>query len=250
MYICVIYDKTIFDIFIHMKHYVYKIEDTKTKHFYFGSRSCNCEPSDDEYIGSMKVWKPNKSNLLKTIIKDDFLNREDAIQYESQLISEHIKDELNENYHIPTNGFHTTGMKFSNEHIQKLKKSHCGKNNHMFGKFKNEHQAFGKKRSDEWKLNRSIQTKGENNPMYGKFGKNHPKYGKKHTNETKLKQSISQLGEKNHRFGKHHTDDAKKKLSEYRLGVPRPKATCPHCNKIGGAPQMMRWHFDNCKLKK
>ena len=27
------------------------------------------------------------------------------------------------------------------------------------------------------------------------------------------------------------------------------KIQCPHCNKIGAKPSMMRWHFDNCKLK-
>ena len=23
---------------------------------------------------------------------------------------------------------------------------------------------------------------------------------------------------------------------------------CPHCDKIGTKPTMVRWHFDNCKL--
>jgi hypothetical protein len=26
--------------------------------------------------------------------------------------------------------------------------------------------------------------------------------------------------------------------------------TCPHCNKIGGATMMKRWHLDNCKFIK
>lgn len=26
--------------------------------------------------------------------------------------------------------------------------------------------------------------------------------------------------------------------------------TCPHCNKSGSKPAMVRWHFDNCKQKK
>lgn len=28
---------------------------------------------------------------------------------------------------------------------------------------------------------------------------------------------------------------------------PKRKIECPHCNKIGGIPQMKQWHFDNCK---
>jgi hypothetical protein len=27
------------------------------------------------------------------------------------------------------------------------------------------------------------------------------------------------------------------------------QVTCPYCNKIGNKPIMMRWHFNNCKLK-
>lgn len=22
---------------------------------------------------------------------------------------------------------------------------------------------------------------------------------------------------------------------------------CPHCDKVGGKPQMIQWHFNNCK---
>lgn len=49
-----------------------------------------------------------------------------------------------------------------------------------------------------------------------------------------------------------------KKLSELRKGTGNPaygknwnhkSVVCPHCNKIGGGGSMMRWHFDNCKLK-
>jgi hypothetical protein len=92
-----------------MKHYVYKIEDSITNEFYFGSRTCKCNPSNDKYMGSMQTWKPNKLNLTKTILCDEFLNREDAILMEAQLISEHINNPLNRNYYIPNKGFHTVG---------------------------------------------------------------------------------------------------------------------------------------------
>ena len=32
-------------------------------------------------------------------------------------------------------------------------------------------------------------------------------------------------------------------------GVPKPRLTCPHCNKTGGKPQMIQYHFDRCKFK-
>jgi len=39
------------------------------------------------------------------------------------------------------------------------------------------------------------------------------------------------------------------RLSASKTGVPRMKMTCPHCGKVGGAGNMNRWHFDNCKNK-
>lgn len=73
-------------------------------------------------------------------------------------------------------------------------------------------------------------------------------------------------GEKNNFHGKTHSDEAKEKMRQKKLGStlseehkqkvgealkgkPKPKLTCPHCGKTGGAPQMKRHHFDNCKEK-
>lgn len=49
--------------------------------------------------------------------------------------------------------------------------------------------------------------------------------------------------------GKVLTTEHKLKLSIAKLGKPKPKLTCPICNKIGGEPQMKRWHFENCRYK-
>jgi len=38
-------------------------------------------------------------------------------------------------------------------------------------------------------------------------------------------------------------------LSQLRLkGVSKPLLKCPHCDKVGGRPQMIQWHFDNCPV--
>jgi hypothetical protein len=58
----------------------------------------------------MRTWKPDKCKLKKTIIKDDFKCKEDAILFEADLITNHINDELNRNYHIPPNKFHSFGF--------------------------------------------------------------------------------------------------------------------------------------------
>ena len=58
----------------------------KTGEFYIGSRSSKKHPTLDSYLGSMKTWKPDKTKLLKIILKDDFCDRESTILYESNEI--------------------------------------------------------------------------------------------------------------------------------------------------------------------
>lgn len=43
------------------------------------------------------------------------------------------------------------------------------------------------------------------------------------------------------------SQEHREKIRQIRLGVPRPKITCPHCNKQGGVGSMKQWHFDNCR---
>jgi len=96
-----------------MYHYVYKVEDLITKEFYIGSRSSLCNPVDDvTYKGSMNSWKiskDRKKSLIKTILKDDFLNRTDAVLYEANEIRKVITDPLNRNGTIPDGKYHTYG---------------------------------------------------------------------------------------------------------------------------------------------
>jgi len=66
--------------------------------------------------------------------------------------------------------------------------------------------------------------------------------GWKWNEESKLKKSISQKGKK-------LSAETRKKQSEAMIGRSKPKLECPHCNKVGGAPAMKQWHFDNCKRK-
>lgn len=53
--------------------------------------------------------------------------------------------------------------------------------------------------------------------------------------------------------GRKHTEEWKQALSLRLSGVltgPQPKILCPHCQKLGGARLMKRYHFENCKEKK
>jgi hypothetical protein len=107
-------------------HYVYKLTNPNSGEFYYGSRTSKYNPTDDMYMGSMVSWKVDKSILIKEIINTNFDNREDALKYEAKLITENINHPLNRNYNIPGEGFCNTGKVFTNEHIDKLRKSHLG----------------------------------------------------------------------------------------------------------------------------
>lgn len=93
-----------------MYHYVYIVDQVDTGEYYIGSRSSIIHPSLDPYLGSMKTWKPDKVKLRKKIIRDDFENRSEAINFEISLIRENIDHPLNRNYNIPGFGFHTSGF--------------------------------------------------------------------------------------------------------------------------------------------
>lgn len=67
--------------------------------------------------------------------------------------------------------------------------------------------------------------------------------GYTHTDEARA--TMSKAGK-----GRTVSDETRARTSAALLGIPKPKTTCPHCHKIGGgANNMNRWHFDNCKTK-
>lgn len=69
------------------------------------------------------------------------------------------------------------------------------------------------------------------------------------SDETRLKMSLKRKGKKLSWDLKNHTPEANRKRSLSMVGIEKPRITCPHCNKVGGLPQMKQWHFDNCKGK-
>ena len=61
-------------------------------------------------------------------------------------------------------------------------------------------------------------------------------------------------GPRNPNFGKKASNKKRKlisiRTSEAQLGKkkgPQSKRICPHCGTIGGASNMVRWHFANCR---
>ena len=82
----------------------------------------------------------------------------------------------------------------------------------------------------------SGKVKGANNGMFGKLGELAPCFGR--------------TGNLHPMFDKHHSEETIIKIkSNENLKKPKEKVICPHCNKIGGKPVMMHFHFNNCKFK-
>ena len=85
----------------------------------------------------------------------------------------------------------------------------------------------------------------------------HPMFGQTHSEESKKRMSESQKKSNKHSTrGKKRPEFSKRMIGQNNpmfgtvspfSGKKHPLATCPHCGKIGGAPQMKQWHFDNCK---
>jgi hypothetical protein len=92
-------------------------------------------------------------------------------------------------------------------------------------------------------------------------------HGKTRSKEDKKKMSDAQKGMKRskehrkkiseYRKGKSQSEETKKKIGKANKGNPNANkgiklqtVTCPYCQKTGGKPAMMRFHYDNCKQKR
>ena len=124
--------------------------------------------------------------------------------------------------------------KLSKESCKKISLAGMGRepwNKGMIGfKAGEQHHFYGKHRSEEERKNIGEGRKGK--------GMGHHRLHSEATKE-KIKDA---------RALQIMTDDTKKKIGDANRGNPKPKLTCPHCGINGGAPQLKRWHFDNCKL--
>ena len=69
------------------------------------------------------------------------------------------------------------------------------------------------------------------------------------TDEAKAKASASLKGQIAWNKGIPHSAETKLKQSKATKGIPKPTVTCPHCNKSGGKPAMIRHHFDRCSMR-
>jgi hypothetical protein len=210
--------------------YTYRVVLPDTGEFYLGSRETITSPQEDSYKGSMYSWKPDKSKLVKTILKT-FPNRKSLLEEERKIILENIRNPLNRNYHIPSlaANFHKkTSLPFLIEQYgkekgtekyreinNKISKIHKGKPKSEEHKKKISDSERGKIISKEIKgkisdgLKRAYKEGRKIVPDYS--GKKHPMYGKNHTEESKRKIGEASKGYK-------QREETKKKISESLKG--------------------------------
>lgn len=236
-----------------MYHYTYRLtlnNNTDSRKYYIGARSCTEYPTKDSYFGSCKTllaWikEYGTEGIVKEILAI-YGKRQDAIEHEINL---HNYFDVAKNVEFwnkakqTSVGFDTSGTTQSEElKLQKsLKTKGRPKTEEHKAKIRN--ALLGKTRSKEHCEALSKAKKGIPSPLKGiSVGK-----GRKFTEEHKIKIGLANKG-------KVRSDEYRLQASLARLGKPATysetryaQVTCPHCNKIGMKANMTRYHFNNCK---
>jgi hypothetical protein len=98
-----------------------------------------------------------------------------------------------------------------------------------------------------------MRNSGTTASMYGKTSWNKDKSpwnkGKSLTKEHKIKLSEANKGNACLEETKLKLSSIMKSKPSPLKGIPQKQIMCPYCNKSGGATNMKRYHFDNCKYK-
>ena len=218
-----------------MKHYVYRITNTKLNKHYYGVRSA-IDPKLDlgiKYFSSSSdivFMKDQKIEPLvyKYKILGVYATRAQAIEKEIRL-HEKFNVGVNPSFYNKAKQTHRkfdcTGTQLSIEHKRKIGAKHKGKLVSSSTKM-----LISQNHAD---------VSGENNPRFGVVGAMTGKVSVVSTDGVK-----SLISSEAYQNNKHL----------YTLTVSLTKrvcieVTCPHCSKVGKGPNMTRYHFDNCKLK-
>jgi hypothetical protein len=174
-----------------MYHYTYRLtlsNNTDSKKYYIGARSCTEYPTKDSYFGSCKTllaWikEHGAEGIVKEILAI-YGKRQDAIEHEINL---HNYFDVAKNVEFwnkakqTSVGFDTSGTHIpkSEEHKRKIGLAHKGRIVSEEQKEKQSQTMTGRKKTQE-------QIEKQRNSMFGK----------KHSEETKVKISLSNKGKK------------------------------------------------------
>ena len=231
-----------------MHHIVYKTTRQSTGEYYIGVHSTH--NINDTYMGSgdrikRLITKYGKSDFVRITLVE-CTTRADALKREADILTnEVLNDPLCLNITVGGKGNPAGGHGISDDARAKLRLIHLGKS-----------------KSEETRKRISESKKGIPSPLKGA------------SRSMEIRNRIS-AG----LMGRVVSDSTKEKISRARTGQPRSPETiekiraaskakrhteetkarmrgrvfecvvCPHCGKSGGKPHMVRWHFDNCKIR-
>lgn len=185
------------------KHYVYLLlgEDGR---YYYGVRSCSCEPSEDQYMGSFsdQAFRPKRKRILSV-----WGSREEAIAEEIRIHSAR-EVAVNQRYankaKQTSTRFDTAGMPLDEETKAKIS---LGSKRAWEGR--DDRREERRKFLAEWNKSEDHKSRirGELNPM--------------HRPEVKQKLREANLGERNPHYGKRMTEEQRKAHSQRLKGIPK-----------------------------
>lgn len=194
------------------------------------------------YIGkgtNKRAWAVERNNHWCSIVSKHgftvqiiayWTTEKEAFEHEKLLIASFIDMGYNLANKTPGGEGIPKGYKFSEETKRKIALSH-----------------LGSKRTEETKqkMSKSSAWRGHTYTTSGMTGKQHTEF-------SRTKMSISRKGAK--QSPEHIAKRFKSMMSNpnYKpgfLGKKHQIITCPHCGKEGAKSGLVRWHYDNCKLK-
>ena len=207
-------------LYNYMYYTVYQITNTLNNKIYIGKHQTL--DINDNYMGSgvalkSAILKYGLEYFTKTILFV-FDSEEEMNSKEKEIVTEEFTLR-NDNYNLGVGGEggpHFKGRSHSNDTKRKLSKISSNKIFSEETKQKLSNNHFSKKDPEQHR-----QIVRRNGTLASK-------------NPTKTSNSLKT-------YYKNHPSS--------NIGRVRLKVTCPFCNKEGAKNTMIRWHFDNCKLK-
>lgn len=239
-------------------YYVYRVTHIGDSVSYYGSRICKATitPIEDllKYCTSSKRKNHilcNKEQYKFKVIKV-FNNYADMICYES-FLHQYFDVKLNSKFFNEANqlphSFSTAGTKKTAEQKQHLSTLNTGKIQSKEAIEKCRQSGLGIPLSEDRKNKIRIANTGKKVTAEAK-AKMSASAKKREPNFKGVKHSEVSLAKMRESHKNHVTSDVtKEKLRLAALGKTQPLVMCPHCSKVGGASNMKRFHFDNCKIK-
>ena len=225
-----------------MYHYVYRITSLIEGKHYYGLRTSTIEPYLDlgiKYFTSSCNYKFRNDfiknpNNYKCVIVREFTTRKEAAAFEIFLHNKFNVGLSNKFYNYAKstkNRCDMSGFKHTSESKNKMSESRKGVepwNKNLKNPYNSETLA---------KMSES--RKGIEPANKNKKGMWKPSIKNLNNLSNAMKGRIlSEQHKQNLRKPKNNTEN---------YSYQKEKVTCPFCNKTGGKPSMIRFHFDNCK---